>query len=51
MMMTPRQRNHRHHPLRGARATGNLDGRRMGRWQVEVTGVGLPARHLVLVTA
>jgi len=40
MMTTPRQRDHRHHPLRGALATGNLDGRRMERWQVEVTGGG-----------
>lgn len=35
---TPRARDHRHHPLRGSLAVGHLDGRRMERWQIEVTG-------------
>ena len=40
MMATPRERDQRHHPLRGGLATGCLDGRSMERWQIEVTGGG-----------
>jgi hypothetical protein len=38
MRTRPRMRDHRHGPLRGTLATGQLGGRQMDRWQIEVTG-------------
>jgi hypothetical protein len=38
MRTRPRMRDHRHGPLRGKLATGQLGGRQMDRWQIEVTG-------------
>ena len=38
MRTSPRMRDHRHGPLRGKLATGQLGGRQMDRWQIEVTG-------------
>lgn len=38
MRSRPRMRDHRHGQLRGMLATGQLGGRRMDRWQIEVTG-------------
>lgn len=40
MVTTPRKHDHRHHQLRGHLAVGDQDGRRMERWQIEVTGAG-----------
>ena len=38
MRTRPRMRDHRHGPLRGKLAVGQLGGRQMDRWQIEVTG-------------
>jgi hypothetical protein len=38
MRTRPRMRDHRHGPLRGKLAAGQLGGRQMDRWQIEVTG-------------
>jgi hypothetical protein len=38
MRTSPRFRDHRHEQLGGKLATGELGGRQMDRWQIEVTG-------------